>query len=1496
MYDSVADLVTALAVRGVRLYMDKGRLQCHGPREALEAQTLAELRERRDEVTAFLQGDCLPFEGHPLSRGQQSLYLHQRLVPDSAAYNLALAARFEGPVNHAALDRALREVMARHPALRTTYAWGDAGPTQTTQEVPGRVIVEESASGVAAEHLVEEFMDRPFDLERDLPLRAMVVRTGPADEHPVVVLVIHHIAADLWSLEVVMDEWLALYEAGEQGRDALLAPTGPGFAERVGFEKAWLADPAVRSRLDYWRDRFDEEPQPLDLPFDRPRPAVQTFRGAGHSTGVGQDLSGRLAGLARTAGVTPNMLFLTAFQVLLHKFSALDDIVVGTPTAGRPSPREQRSVGFFADPALIRADLRGDPVFSDLLGGTRTALMEAVDHQVPFPAVVEHLDAPRDPQRSPLFQVMYVWEHAIGARRPVRLLSSSRQRGAAYDLILGVRRHDDGRFTCSWTYNTDLFERETVERIGRAFTALLEGIAQRPEARISSLPAMAAGDEEALRRFTRGPVVPTAGRGWLDEFDEQVRRTPQAVALVCGEESLTYRELGNRADRMAAAMRARGVGEEVRVGLCLERSLDLVVAMLAIAKAGGAYVPLDPSYPTDRLAYMLRDAQAFLCLADRRGQDALRSCETDARIVSLDELAAEASLLDPAPASPVADDALSYIIYTSGSTGRPKGVMVTRRNVTNLFSGIDLALSDGPHDPAEQPVWLAVTSVCFDISVLELLWTVCRGYKVVIETDLWTAQARSATPAGQGPTRPVDFSLFYFAAETAGRTGSEVYRLLTEGARFADENDLRAVWLPERHFHAFGGAYPNPSVLAGAVAAVTRRVQIRAGSVVLPLHDPLRVAEEWAMVDNLSNGRVGLSFASGWQPNDFVLAPHRFADRKEAMWQDMDVVRRLWRGEPVRRRNGVGAQTDVVTLPRPVQPELPVWATAAGSEETFRQAGAQGVNILTHLLGQNVRELARKIAVYREARTAAGHGRGTVTLMLHTFVHPDPEFVRTVVREPFKNYLRSSIDLMRGLAVERGLDPERHREAIVDQAFERYFGTSALFGTPESCAALVGELSSAGVDEIACLVDFGVDDDLVLKSLKHIGELDRSVRLPSPLPAGTPAQSVVSQRVTHLQCTPAFAQLLLLKDEEGSLAEHSLRQLLVGGDASPSGLGARLRGAGIPDVFNMYGPTETCVWSAVQRLDTDPEGPVTVGGPLANTSLYVLDQRLRPVPVGVPGELCIGGAGVSRGYWNRPALTAERFVPDPFAESGGARMYATGDIVRHLGDGRLEFLGRADHQVKVRGFRVEFGEIESVLGAHPDVAGCAVVTRTDRDGAVALVAFLVARDGAAYDEADVRAHARGLLPDYMMPSRMVVLPRIPFTLNGKVDRKELGRLAQRADDTNAAEAVAPRNEIEGALQGVWQELLERDGVGVHENFFEVGGHSLLAAKMQARIAALGIGSVELVDIFTYPTIAGLAAHLGRGPGTGPALGEHLQRRVNQQKSAARRQQRRRKAS
>ncbi|HJX26874.1 MAG TPA: MupA/Atu3671 family FMN-dependent luciferase-like monooxygenase, partial [Thermoanaerobaculia bacterium] len=667
-----------------------------------------------------------------------------------------------------------------------------------------------------------------------------------------------------------------------------------------------------------------------------------------------------------------------------------------------------------------------------------------------------------------------------------------------------------------------------------------------------------------------------------------------------------------------------------------------------------------------------------------------------------------------------------YVIYTSGSTGTPKGVVVTHRNVAGFFAAMDEVLEAG-----RPGVWLSVTSISFDISVLELLWTLTRGYRVVIQDEVTT----SVTALSQPARKAVDLSLFYFA--DAGGDPRDKYRLLLEGAKLADERGFHAVWTPERHFHAFGGLYPNPSVTGAAIAAVTRRVGIRAGSVVLPLHDPVRVAEEWSVVDNISGGRVGISFASGWHAEDFIFAPERYADRREVMRQGIETVRALWRGEPVRRAGGTGREVEISILPRPLQPELPVWLTAAGSADTFRVAGEMGANLLTHLLEQSLEEAAEKIAVYREARRRAGHpGEGTVTLMLHTWVGEDDASAREAVRGPLTEYLRSFLGLFEGLARHLGLGDASHlsdedRDLLFARAFDRYFETRGLFGSPESCQRMIERARAAGADEIGCLIDFGVPFDAAMESLRRLADLREAMAaqaVESEEDFSIPAQ-IAREGVTHLQCTPSLAGMLAA-DPATLRSLAPLRALLLGGEALPAPLAETLRSAlHQGEILDVYGPTEATIWSLSQRVEEVGER-VPVGRPLANNTVRLLDRSLGQVPPGMPGEVWLGGDGVAAGYWRRPDLTAERFLPDPFTGSPGARMYRTGDLARFRPDGALDFLGRVDHQVKVRGHRIELGEVEAALRAHPDVRDAAVTVREDVAGDRRLVGYVVPTAGA----------------------------------------------------------------------------------------------------------------------------------------------------------------------
>lgn len=990
------------------------------------------------------------------------------------------------------------------------------------------------------------------------------------------------------------------------------------------------------------------------------------------------------------------------------------------------------------------------------------------------------------------------------------------------------------------------------------------------------------------------------------QFAELVRKTPDHKALVCGEESLTYRELQVRVDRLAGWLRGRGVSTGDRVGICSQRGFGMVTAALAVMRCGAAYVPLDPSYPRDRLQFMAEDAELAALIISPASLSVAPtvSCPRIDLEADAEDIAAAELLLD----DDAGGDHLAYLIYTSGSTGRPKGVMVRHRNVANFFVGMDHVLGFDP--TAEPGVWLAVTSLSFDISVLELLWTLCRGFTVVLHTgDDRPAQSEVDDTA----KRPVSFSMFYFASDE-GEHADDKYRLLLEGAKFADQNGFEAVWTPERHFHAFGGLYPNPAVAAAGIATMTKNVAIRAGSCVATLHHPIRIAEDWSLVDNLSNGRVGVAFAAGWHGRDFVLRPESFADRKNVMMQTMQQVHALWRGEEVEFPGHDGKPQAIRTLPRPVQKKLPTWVTVAGNPETFRIAGESGSYVLTHLLGQSVPELEQKLEVYRQAWRAAGHeGEGQVTLMLHTFVSDSDDKVREVVREPMKEYLRSSLDLVKQAAwsfpafknrvdkpgemdelLNGGLTPADF-EALLDFSFERYYQTSGLFGTPESCVEIVDRLRGLKVDEIACLVDFGVSTDLVMASLPHLLELKRrcdtatATASQDPASAAPMAQKSIPQLlldhdVTHFQCTPSMAGMLMV-DPQAEKAFAGLQQMLVGGEALPSALARQLKEI-VPVLHDVYGPTETTVWSTTQVVGDDE--PVPIGKPMRNQQVYVLDNYLQPVPTGSVGELWIGGDGVTAGYFRRQELSEERFRPDPFVagvDGEDRRIYGTGDLVRFRDDGVLEYLGRKDLQVKVRGYRIELGEIEAALSQHRGIREAVVVARND-GGEARLVAYYVARSPAP-DAEQLREHLRHSLPEFMVPNHFVVMADLPRTPNLKVDRLALPA-PEAAQSAGKVPVVSAGDETEEAILGIWKQALGIEDVGVEDNFFDSGGHSILAVKVHREIVQrLGV-ELQVTDLFRFTTVRALAKHLQVGKSAPTAAQQAMERAKSRRRNLLRR--------
>jgi amino acid adenylation domain-containing protein len=671
---------------------------------------------------------------HPLSFAQQRLWFLEQLEPESPLYNVHAAFRVQGALDVAALQTALDQVVARHEALRTTFAAPDGQPVQVVGPPrPVALAVVDLTTQPAAEReaacqrcLAAEIR-RPFDLTRDLLLRALLVRLGAA-EH-VLLVAKHHIASDGWSTGVLWRELGLLYAAAAAGRPPALPALPIQYADYAVWQRQWLQGDVLAAQLAYWRARLAGAPASLELPTDRPRPAAQTIRGGHRTRTLPPALRAALEALGRQAGATLFMTLLAAFQTLLARYTGQEEIVVGSPIAGRTRVETEGLIGFFVNTLVLRTDLAGNPPFRELLGRVREGCLGAYAHQeLPFEKLVEELQPARSLSQSPLFQVMFILQNA--PRTPLALpgltLTPFRiESGTAkFELSLAVTATEAGLETAA-EYNADLFDAATIDRLLGHYQTLLEGIVAAPDRPIGALPLLTAAERhQLLVAWNATDTAYPRDRRIHELFEAQVARTPDAVALAWADRALTYGELNRRANQLAHYLRHLGVGPETLVGLCLERSPELVIGLLGILKAGGAYVPLDPSYPKDRLAFMLADSRAAVLLTQTGLLTHLPP--HDARPVCLDTAA-----LATYPATNLAcaghADHLAYVLYTSGSTGQPKGVMVSHRALCNHMHCMGATFPLTVEDAVLQK-----TPVSFDGSVWEFFAPLLAGARLVL--------------------------------------------------------------------------------------------------------------------------------------------------------------------------------------------------------------------------------------------------------------------------------------------------------------------------------------------------------------------------------------------------------------------------------------------------------------------------------------------------------------------------------------------------------------------------------------------------------------------------------------------------------------------------------------------------------------------------------------------------------------------------------------------
>jgi amino acid adenylation domain-containing protein len=739
----------------VRLWADGDQLRCRAPQGALTPALTIELKERKahildylrragentagldeeDRITPVSAGESLR-----LSFSQQRLWFLDRLEGRSPAYNMPLAARLEGPLDRKSLQHALDEIARRHSVLRSNFVAGEGEPTVIVREqaeCPLTYFDSRRDFGSASEsdprtlerRLMLEEAERCFDLETDVLIRASLYRTGETSH--LLFVTMHHIVSDGWSLGIFTRELAALYDAFSAGCESPLSDLAIQYTDYAHWQRRWLSAELLQRQLDHWRTELRGAPEIINLPLDRPRPAVQTYRGCSHSFAIDADLARLLKEFCQASDVTLFMALLTGFAIVLSRYSGQEEVVVGTAVANRRRPETESLIGLFVNTLALRVDLSGDPTVRELTARVRETCLQSYEYQdVPFEQVVETLKPTRNLSHSPLFQVSF--DMQADAADEVRMhdlaLLPMEQEAVSskFDLGLSVEQSVGG-LSAVLCYNSDLFDAATIERLAGHFLVLLRDLVVARDARTSQLRMMDEVErEQVLHRWNDTLRVFPASHTLPELVDEQATNTPHRIAVIAGSRSLSYADLVGRANQLAKYLRTLGVSRESLVALCIDRSLDLVVGLLGILKAGGAYVPLEPSYPKNRLADMLDDARPAVVVTQESLAADLPA--TGARVVCLDSIASELDRFSAeSPTDGPAPDNLAYLIYTSGSTGRPKGVQITHRSLVNFLSSMRREPGLDEHDKL-----LAVTTISFDIAALELFLPLIVGGSVIV--------------------------------------------------------------------------------------------------------------------------------------------------------------------------------------------------------------------------------------------------------------------------------------------------------------------------------------------------------------------------------------------------------------------------------------------------------------------------------------------------------------------------------------------------------------------------------------------------------------------------------------------------------------------------------------------------------------------------------------------------------------------------------------------
>ncbi|QHI35455.1 Linear gramicidin synthase subunit D [Kordia antarctica] len=1250
----------------------------------------------------------------PLSFSQQSLWLLDRINDGSNSYNLFSAFKLKGALDYKALNKTFSSILERHAILRTNFVINETGdPIQKIQSLETFKIPLDNLTTtsknieIEVDNYIRAERDYIFDLANDLLLRAQLLKTDKS-EH-VLLVNMHHIVSDGWSIGILLKELNVFYTNYITGEENIELPKLPiQYADYSLWQRKWLSGKVWDQHVEYWKNQLQDIPVVHNLSMDKPRPIEQTFNGKTIVSHIGKASLEGLYNICKSEQASLFMGMHAVFSAFLARYSNEKCIVVGSPVANRERKETKDLVGFFMNLLVLKSDLSENPGFQELVRQSKKVLEGAYEHQqFPFEKVVEQLKVDRNLSHNPLFQILLTLqnkEQGAVDMQGIELEPIGNQTNTAkYDLSLNIQEATD-ELILLWEFNTDLFNESTIANMANHFEVFVNAILETPNKNIFEINMVNADELADTCKKLQGKNVDISGTlGAYDSLENQVLNHPDEIAIICNDIKYNYGELGNRISEITYLLQEKGVQSGDHVGISLLRNMDMIASIFACFKLGAVYVPLDPVYSSEKIDQIIEEVNPKCLITLQSLQDLFLKETNEKRLLLLDHVVETNS----AEITKEAYDGnnIAYIIFTSGTTGKPKGIEITHKSLDNFLVGLDATFSN-----AARQKWLAQTSINFDISILELVWTISRGHSVVLQqTNPYKLIPENISDGD----KKLDFSVMFFGADK--KTESK-YDLLLNTAKYSDENGFSAIWTPERHFGEFGGAFASPAVIGSALAVSTKNINIRSGSVVLPLHDPIRVAEEWSIIDNLSHGRVGMSIASGWQPDDFVFFNSDYKGRHQDMRDRIKELRNLWKGTPVVRKNGIGNDFEIKIRPKPIQKELPLWITAAGSPATFKYAGEIGANLLTHMLGQTLESLSNNIAIYQQALTDNGFKveDKTVSLMLHTYIDESNKKAAQISEQPFKEYLGTSIKLMEPLAKELDLDVHSQLDVLIDAAYQKFSKENTLIGSPESCQKMLSSVKKIGVTEIACLVDFGVEDDLVLRSLERIVEAKKIFNAKVDLSAQlnldnqkTELDLIDEYAITHVQMTPSLSRLVLnLHNQSKGKHLSSITHWLIGGEAISKDLIKGLTSTTKSTFFNMYGPTETTIWSAWREIT---QNDVRIGNPMFNTDLILLNEYEQPVPLGTVGELYIGGLGLAKGYYNNPELTAEKFKNIEIPNIGTQRYYKTGDLMKLTTSGKLEYIGRKDDQVKINGYRIEIEEVEGTIAMVPGVKSCKVI-------------------------------------------------------------------------------------------------------------------------------------------------------------------------------------------